>query len=1109
MQRESSTVKNARVTGTAVPRRALMAMVLSALVVCTAAASLAAGWSIVPSPNASAAPNIMDGVTCLSASDCWAVGRADSGGVGHTLVEHWDGTSWTAIPSPDVPNTLTNFLSDVSCASANDCWAVGYSISKSLRVETLIEHWDGSSWTIVPSPDANPTSWNTLQGIECTSSSNCWAVGSDSSGPVTNTLIERWDGSSWSVVASPNANPLTPNILYDVSCTAATDCWAVGSYRVDETTIATLTEHWNGAGWSVVASPNPPGLSENILSGVTCRTASDCWAVGHSFDGAGVRLNLVQRWNGLAWSNVVAPNAAASVDNYLKGVSCTSASECFAVGYANNGVVDQGVILRWNGTLWLPATAPTVPTEEGSSLAAVVCRSGTDCWAVGSTGSTGSYRALSQHWNGTAWVTVTTANISARQSNFLDAVTCLSDDDCWAVGFWFAGNVAQTLTMHWDGSEWSIVPSPNVNAFENHYLGGVSCVSTSDCWAVGSRTETSGIEGRTLILHWDGTSWTIVPSAPDTSAAQAINLTAVSCASASECLAVGHTSDVTGHYQAISMTWDGTSWSLVPVPLVPAAETFYTPSDFLYAVSCAGPSDCWAAGNHWNGLVYQTLVEHWDGNSWTAATSPNTVADRDNTLSGVTCVSGSDCWAVGRTDTGDDQVLILRWNGTAWSTMPAPRSNDFLTDVACASASECWAVGRDYGTGGPKPQTLVVRWDGSSWSKVLSPNVSGTALSNNLSGVACAAPSDCWAVGQYWPAGFTQTLTMHYTPNLPPVAVLTANPLATNIGASVSFSGALSSDPDAGDAIASYTFDFGDGTPAVTQAAPDISHAYAASGEFTARLTVTDQHGLASAIAAEVRIEVLAITIPDPPIIGAAIPGNQQASIGFSPPASDGGSPITSYTVTCNPNGFAASGAVSPITVTGLANGTTYGCSVTATNAAGTSQPSATVSVTPAEVIVPELPAIATVDVTSSCQGSSEIEVTVTGTNFAPGSIVRVNGSDRFTTNISATRLQVVLLESDFASPAVSFRVASPDGGVSNLVTVIIARPGDVNLSGRVDSQDLVIVANYLVGNLTPGPAPFIAALTTADLNGSSTVNAVDIVILANHLVDNINCLPN
>jgi hypothetical protein len=227
-------------------------------------------------------------------------------------------------------------------------------------------------------------------------------------------------------------------------------------------------------------------------------------------------------------------------------------------------------------------------------------------------------------------------------------------------------------------------------------------------------------------------------------------------------MAVGFSRGNAGDY-AFAMRWDGASWSVVPVPSSTEADMFYTPSEYLYDVTCPAPSDCWAAGAHWTGTIYRTLLDHWDGNSWTVATSPNTAVDQDNILSGVTCVSSANCWAVGSFDSYS-QALIERWDGTSWTIVPLPQAGDPLNAVTCLSASDCWAAGPYY-TPNPPAQTLLVHWNGTSWAKVVSPNT-GAGQSNTLSGIACASSSDCWAVGRYSSAG-SQTLTLHYTPGPP------------------------------------------------------------------------------------------------------------------------------------------------------------------------------------------------------------------------------------------------------------------------------------------------------------------------------------------------------
>src|SRR5262249_23810821 len=275
------------------------------------------------------------GVTCASASDCWAVGYYRNSGVDQicpgciagTLIEHWNGTVWSIANSPNTSATQLNYLNDVTCASASDCWAVGAYYNGSVG-HTLIEHWNGTAWSIVPSPNA--IGWNGLSGVTCTSASDCWAVGSHGHGDLGQTFIEHWNGTAWSIVNSPNTSATHDNQLLDVTCTSASDCWAVGEYSIGPT----VMEHGNGTAWSRVTSPTTSTGDSHTLLGVTCGSASDCWAVGDYFTGTTENLpalhTLIERWNGTAWSIVTSPTTTLFV--HLREVTCASASDCWAVG---------------------------------------------------------------------------------------------------------------------------------------------------------------------------------------------------------------------------------------------------------------------------------------------------------------------------------------------------------------------------------------------------------------------------------------------------------------------------------------------------------------------------------------------------------------------------------------------------------------------------------------------------------------------------------------------------------------------------------------------------------------------------------------------------------
>jgi hypothetical protein len=348
-----------------------------------------ASWSIVPSPNAlgDQADNLLFGVACPNGADCWAVGYyLPRVGAAQTLIEHWDGLSWAVVPSPNTSSTQNNYLLAVACTSESDCWAVGVylEINGGLPFyKTLIEHWDGTEWSIVESPNFASRPVNALHGVSCTSSSDCWAVGYyNNKKSVDQTLIEHWDGTSWTIVTSPNSLPTQFNYLDAVTCTSASNCWAVGSHS-DAFTMQTLIVRWDGTSWAVVTSPNTLPTQLNYLSGVTCSSASSCWSVGQYLNSDSIYQTLIERWDGASWAIVTSPNTDITQDNFLAGVTCTAGSECWAVGTGQISGVYQTLIERWDGNSWAIVSSPNPAATQGNDLGAVTCLSATDCWAVG------------------------------------------------------------------------------------------------------------------------------------------------------------------------------------------------------------------------------------------------------------------------------------------------------------------------------------------------------------------------------------------------------------------------------------------------------------------------------------------------------------------------------------------------------------------------------------------------------------------------------------------------------------------------------------------------------------------------------------------------------
>jgi hypothetical protein len=312
-------------------------------------------WSKVTSPNASSGGNALSGVYTVSATNAWAVGdycTTSACAVEDTLILHWNGTTWSKVPSPN-PSSIVNILAGVSGSSAGDIWAAGYMIGASGSDNTLIVHWNGTSWSKVASPNPSKTGANSLQAVSAVSSATAWAVGNyDATASTGANLALRWNGTAWSKITTPNPSA-TFNSLTGVSATSAGDAWAVG---IAETTASgsALILRWNGTAWSKVKSPNPAGAA---LSAVSADSATDAWAVGDycvsSCGGPGAVLDtMTLRWNGTSWSKIKSPSPGSTGRNLLFGVSATSPTSAWAVGANPNGTT---LILRWNGTSWSQA----------------------------------------------------------------------------------------------------------------------------------------------------------------------------------------------------------------------------------------------------------------------------------------------------------------------------------------------------------------------------------------------------------------------------------------------------------------------------------------------------------------------------------------------------------------------------------------------------------------------------------------------------------------------------------------------------------------------------------------------------------------------------------
>lgn len=334
------------------------------------APSVCGKWALVKSPNVGTAGSSLSGVSADSLTDGWGVGNTFTGSTYRTLAERWNGSMWAVVATPNA-SAGTNALNAVVAITPTDAWAVGFYADGS-TFRTLAEHWNGSTWAIVASPNSG-TGENVLESVTAIASNDVWAVGFQEATPGAPrvTLAEHWNGSTWTVVATPNSGT-DENFLWTVRGRATDDVWAFGSYSVPW--FQTLTEHWNGTSWSIVSSPNL-GDGSNVLYAGVVLPGARAMAVGTWLDGDQT-ATLAERWNGTSW--LVEPSPSPSADqNFLLGAAASVFNDIWAVGFQRNVPFSSTTTLgeHWDGHTWTVARTKNVGT--GSNMLAGIAQIGT------------------------------------------------------------------------------------------------------------------------------------------------------------------------------------------------------------------------------------------------------------------------------------------------------------------------------------------------------------------------------------------------------------------------------------------------------------------------------------------------------------------------------------------------------------------------------------------------------------------------------------------------------------------------------------------------------------------------------------------------------------
>jgi hypothetical protein len=342
--------------------------------------------------------------------------------------------------------------------------------------------------------------------------------------PVTTPLCGTWHTTSTARVFDGGLNAIVT--------LSGTDVWTVG---VDQN--APLIQHWDGIRWQTVASGAP---SDARLMAVAGTRADDVWAAGYSSSN-GWGHSTVVHWNGRKWQRSTIPQTGQR-GSMLLGLTAISPTDAWAEGdyTATNDSLDHPLILHWDGNQWSEVAPVNSSLVEGQ-IRDVVAVTANDVWAVGWTRTQIQLTTLGRqypvdgsasyivHWDGVRWAQVPSPN-PGYAANALSSVVAGAGGQLWALGSYSndaSRNQSSTLALRWSGGAWERVPSPDGDPQTSNALHGATVLAANDVWAVGQHRGTNGFGVRALILHWDGSTWSLVPR-PEPQSNQSLNgITAV------------------------------------------------------------------------------------------------------------------------------------------------------------------------------------------------------------------------------------------------------------------------------------------------------------------------------------------------------------------------------------------------------------------------------------------------------------------------------------------------------------------------------------------------------------------------------------------------------
>ena len=842
--------------------------------------------------------------------------------------------SWNA-PASDGGAVITGYTvtaspggATCSTSSALSCTVTGLTNGTSYTFTVVAANAVGDSAASAPSSSATPS---TLPSAP------------------TNVQLTAGVGQvvvSWSAPTSSGGSPI---IGYTVtaspggktcSTTSALTCTVMGLTNGQRYSFEVVASNADGASVAakVFGNEASPGASFNSngysLDATSCVSATFCVGGGYYEDSTEAYQAFVSVFNGTAWTDTeVAGTLNAGGNAYVSSVSCTSGTSCVAAGtYTDSNYGYQAFVSVFNGTAWTDTeVAGALNTRGNATMSSVSCNSATSCVAGGSYEDSSGTHAFVSVFNGTTWTTSEVAGTLNYGGNAsVNSVSCTSGASCIAVGYFEDSSYhPQAFVSVFNGTTWtSSEVAGTMNAGGRASFTSVSCTSANFCVAGGSYRDVSG-SSHSFVAVFNGTTWNTSEVAGTMNAVGYANVFSVSCTSATSCVASGAYADSNHRYQAFVSVFNGTTWTDSEVAgalnVIGAAAT---------SVSCTSATYCVAGGYYADeNYTYNAFVSVFNGTAWTdtqVAEEPSVSVQAQS----VSCTSVAFCIAAG--SSGPHSFVVTPAN----PSVTLPTSPQAPSGVAATPgdgrAIVAWsAPSRDGGssiasytvTASPGGRTCTTS-DGSTLTCTVTGLTNGDSYTFTVvatNGVGAGAASD---------PSFAVIPITH--PDAPTNVSGTAGIGQVTVSWTTPNSG--------GSPITGYTVTASPGGATCATVTGDttscIVNGLASGASYTFTVTATNSAG--TSVPSSASSVVVTLAVPGVPTSVVATAGDGQATVRWTAPTSDGGTPVTGYSVQALPGGqtCATTGSTS-CTITGLRNGVSSTFEVSATNLVGSSDWSA------------------------------------------------------------------------------------------------------------------------------------------------------------------------